>query len=98
MEHHEPESDAARAERQREHEREIDKAETPRARLFEPMTALCPYGAASISLLLHLLIDRTTAQAWSEQRQRVHARALLELACDHYFSDEELHMLCAFVR
>ncbi len=96
MNHHEPESDEDRVKRERESMARA--SETPRARLFEPMTTQCPFGAASISLLLHLLIDRTSAHAWSVQRQRVHARALLELDCDHYFSDEELHMLCAFVR
>ena len=66
-------------------------------RLFEPMTTESPFGAASISLLLRLLVDRTNARAWSVERQRVHARALLELASDHYFADDELHLLCAFV-
>lgn len=66
-------------------------------RMFEPMVQLAPFGAASISLLLKLLVDRTRSQAWSVHRQQAHARALIELSTDHYYSDEELAILVAFV-
>ena len=69
-----------------------------RARLFEPTSTGSAFGAASISLLLDLLLERTRSNAWSIPRQRIHARSLLELAVDHYFSDEELAVLEAFVR
>ena len=62
-------------------------------RMFEPALGSAPYGAASISLLVNLLDDRTKAGAWSDQRRRVHARSLLELASDHYFSEAELVFL-----
>ncbi len=91
----ENESEAERIKRDRE--TAMREPTEMRSRLFEPLTAKSPFGAASISLLLHLLVDRTKARAWSIQRQRVHARALLELSCDHYFTDEELQMLAAFV-
>jgi hypothetical protein len=73
-------------------------AQQRRPRLFEPTHSGAAFGAAGISLLLDLLIERTRSNAWSVPRQRVHARSLLELAVDHYFSDEELAVLEAFVR
>lgn len=69
-----------------------------RERLFEPSGRPLPKGCASISLLFALLIERTQARAWTESRQRAHARALLDLACDHYFTDEELAVLEAFMK
>lgn len=62
-------------------------------RIFEPTVDRAPWGAASISLLVRLLDDRTRAGAWSDQRRRLHARSLLELARDHYFSEAELAFL-----
>jgi hypothetical protein len=65
---------------------------------FDALGAPGPLGAASISLLLNMLVERTRSQAWSVERQRAHARVLLELARDHWFSDEETAVLCAFLR
>ncbi len=65
---------------------------------FDALGAPGPFGAASISLLLNMLVERTRSQAWSVERQRAHARVLLELARDHWFSDEETAVLCAFLR
>lgn len=57
-----------------------------------------PFGSAGISLLLDLLVERTRSQAWSVERQRAHARALLQLSRDHWFTEEETAVLCAFLR
>jgi hypothetical protein len=76
-----------------------DRSRAPRERpqrIFETGQPSGPYGASSVSLLLGLLVERAQANAWSVQRQRAHARALLELAPDHYFTDEESSMLRAF--
>ncbi len=66
-------------------------------RMFEPLVQSAPFGAASISLLLKLMVDRTRSHAWSVHRQRAHARALIALATDHYYSDEEMAILSAFL-
>ncbi len=65
---------------------------------FDALGAPGPFGAASISLLLNMLVERTRSQAWSVERQRAHARVLIELARDHWFTDEETAVLCAFLR
>ena len=65
---------------------------------FDAPGAPGPFGAASISLLLTMLVERTRSHAWSVERQRAHARVLIELARDHWFTDEETAVLCAFLR
>ncbi|MFM7050878.1 MAG: hypothetical protein ACKOYN_01915 [Planctomycetota bacterium] len=71
----------------------MDRPGNRTRRIFEPEVDRAPWGAASISLLVRLLDDRTRAGAWSDQRRRMHARALLELALDHDFSEAELAFL-----
>lgn len=65
---------------------------------FDALGAPGPFGAASISLLLNMLVERTRSHAWSVERQHAHARVLIELARDHWFTDEETAVLCAFLR
>jgi hypothetical protein len=77
----------------------------PSRSVFDPLAGMPgnsegnrgPFGAASISLLLDLLVERTRAQAWSVERQRAHARALLHLSREYWFSEEESAVLCAFL-
>jgi hypothetical protein len=86
-------------------ERPLDAGLAPIRSVFDPMAGVPgnsegtrgPFGAASISLLLDLLVERTRAQAWSIERQRAHARALLHLSREYWFSDEESAVLCAFL-
>ncbi|MFM1867365.1 MAG: hypothetical protein RL591_773 [Planctomycetota bacterium] len=83
----------------------LDVGSMPSRSVFDPLAGMPgnsegnrgPFGAASISLLLNLLIERTRAQTWSVERQRAHARALLHLSREYWFSDEESAVLCAFL-
>lgn len=83
----------------------LDVGSMPSRSVFDPLAGMPgnsegnrgPFGAASISLLLDLLVERTRAQAWSVERQRAHARALLHLSREYWFSEEESAVLCAFL-
>lgn len=83
----------------------FDVGSMPSRSVFDPLAGMPgnsegnrgPFGAASISLLLDLLVERTRAQAWSVERQRAHARALLHLSREYWFSEEESAVLCAFL-
>lgn len=54
-----------------------------------------PFGAASVSLLIELLARKARAAEWAPERQRAHARAILEVVDEYYFTDEEQSMLAA---
>ncbi len=58
-------------------------------RMFDPEPPVCALGASGISLLFKLLREHDRRGGWPPVRSRVHARVLLDLERDYYFTDEE---------
>jgi hypothetical protein len=52
-----------------------------------------PFGAASVSLLIELLVRKARAAEWAVERQRAHARAILEVVDEYHLTDDERSLL-----
>lgn len=52
-----------------------------------------PFGTANVSLLVRLLCSPHAQVGWTPARRRAHARALVDLATDHWFTDDELEAI-----
>ena len=54
---------------------------------------LKPDVCDDVSLLVRLLCSPHAQVGWTQGRRRAHAQALVDLARDHWFTDEELEAI-----
>ena len=52
-----------------------------------------PYGRAHVSQLIRLMCSPNEEIGWTPARRRAHAQALVALASDHWFTDDELEAI-----